>query len=323
LVSSINPISFSEITAIHIELLLSAPKSIKMSIQITAVTLTAANYSEYLDLIPTLSRLKTLIAFKQPTITEIPAELPDSLKEINIIMSGLAEIRALPKWLEYLYCQMNNLASLPERMPRNLRILNCSDNHLARLPQLPQTIKVLYCSGNPLKSVPNWLPDSLTMLDISRCGITELPDRLPKSLTNLKCYNNKLVRLPSVLPSELSSLDCSFNQITEIPQLPYKLLVIDASHNQLSIFDFNGIRQTMSIRLDSNPDLPEYRHPLTLKSNIEYNHGLTQRTLWSRRMKIMKSELLTNSHRICYAPSRVERLVASGELDITELAGDL
>jgi len=295
----------------------------EMSIQITAVALTPANFQEYHDLIPTLSRLKTLTSYKHPEITEIPADLPDSLKEINIIQTGLREIRALPLWLEYLYCQMNNLESLPDRMPRNLRVLNCSNNKLMRLPQLPQTIKVFYCSGNPLKSVPTWFPDSLTMLDISTCGITELPAKLPKSITNLKCHNNNLSRLPSKLPSELSALDCSFNQITELPPLPPKLLVIDASNNCLSIFDFNGIRQTMSIRINENHDLPEYRHPLTLKGNIIYNHQLTQRITWLRRMNIMKDELIANAHRICYSPSRVERLMVSGEFDITELAGDL
>ena len=294
-----------------------------MNIQITAVTLTPSNYQEYHDLIPKLARLKTLTSYKHPEITEIPVDLPDSLKEINIIQTGLREIRVLPPWLEYLYCQMNYLESLPDRMPKNLRILNCSSNKLVQLPQLPQTIKVLYCSGNPLKSVPTWFPDSLTMLDISTCGITKLPDRLPESITNLKCHNNNLCQLPSKLPSELSSLDCSFNQITELPPLPPKLLVIDASNNCLSIFDFNGIRQNTTIRLNNNPDLPGYRHPLTLKGNIIYNHQLTQRITWLRRMNIMKDELIAKANRICYSPSRIERLMVSGQFDFTELAGDL
>jgi len=293
-----------------------------MSIQIRAVSLTNANYAEYWDLIPHMTKLQNLEALKQSEITEIPSELPDSLKEINITETGLQEIRALPRWLEYLYCQKNHIKSLPERMPRSLRVLNCSDNKLVRLPQLPQTIKILYCFGNPLAEVPKWFPDSLTMLDISRCGITELPARLPKSLTKLKCSDNKLVRLP-VLPPELNSLDCSNNQITELPSLPSKLLVIDAENNQLSEFDFTCIKANMSIRLDGNSGLPEYRSPLTLKANIEYNIQLTHRTVWQRQMTKMKDELIANSHRICYSPARVERLIASGEFEITELAGDL
>ena len=294
-----------------------------MSIQIRAVVLTNDNYAEYRDLIPMMHKLATLEANKQPGITEIPTELPDSLKEINIIETGLREIRTLPRWLEYLYCQKNQIVSLPDRMPRNLKVLNCSENKLSWLPQLPQTIKVLYCSGNPLKSVPTWFPDSLTMLDISTCGITQLPDRLPESITNLKCHNNNLCQLPSKLPSELSSLVCSFNQITELPPLPPKLLAIDASNNCLSIFDFNGIRQNTTIRLNNNPDLPGYRHPLTLMGNIIYNHQLTQRITWLRRMNIMKDELIAKANRICYSPSRVERLMVSGQFDFTELAGDL
>ncbi len=293
-----------------------------MSIQIRTVSLTNANYAEYRDLIPHMTKLQNLEAFKQSEITEIPAELPDSLKEINITETGLLEIRALPRWLEYLYCRNNMITSLPERMPRSLRVLNCSDNKLVRLPQLPQTIKILYCSDNPLAEVPKWFPDSLTMLDISGCGITELPARLPKSLTKLKCGDNKLVRLP-VLPSELNSLDCSNNQISEIPNLPPKLLVIYANNNRLTEFDFTNVRSIMSIRLDGNSGLPEYRSPLTLKANIEYNIQLTRCTVWMRRMTKMKDELITNSHRICYSPARIERLIESGEFEITELAADL
>lgn len=324
--------SFSGITLIHIELLPIHEKQIRaenqkirgpeMSIQIKAVSLTNANYAEYRDLIPHMTKLQTLESFKQSEITEIPAELPDSLKEINITESGLREIRALPRWLEYLYCQKNQIISLPERMPRSLRVLNCSDNQLLRLPQLPQTIKILYCFGNPLAEVPKWLPDSLTMLDISGCGITELPARLPKSLTKLKCNDNQLNRLP-VLPPELNSLDCSYNQITELPSFPEKLLVINVENNQLTEFDFTGVRANMSIRLGDNPGLPEYRTPLTFKANIEYNIQLTQRTVWQRRMDKMKDELIAHSHRICYSPTRVERLIASGEFEITELSGDL
>ena len=293
-----------------------------MSIQIKAVSLTNANYAEYRDLIPSMTKLQNLEAFKQSEITEIPADLPDSLKEINITETGLREIRALPNWLEYLYCQKNQIECLPERMPRSLRVLNCSDNQLLRLPQLPQTIKILYCFGNPLAEVPKWFPDSLTMLDISGCGITELPARLPKSLSKLKCSDNKLVRLP-VLPSELNSLDCSNNQLVELPVLPPKLIVVDAENNMLSVFDFTCVRANMSIRLGGNQELPEYKRPLTLRTNIEYNIELTHRTIWLRRMGMMKSDLIDNSHRICYSPSRIARLITSGEFDITELSGDL
>ena len=294
-----------------------------MSIQIRAVVLTTENYAEYRDLIPMMHKLATLEANKQPGITEIPTELPDSLKEINIIETGLQEIQALPLWLEYLYCQKNQIVSLPDRMPRNLKVLNCSENKLSWLPQLPQTLKILYCFGNPLVSVPKWFPDSLSMLDISGCGLTELPARLPKALTKLKCNNNRLVRLPAKLPNELNSLDCSNNELTEMPAFPEKLQVINARTNKLLIFDFTHARAHMRISLDDNPGLPTYREPLTHRPNIEYNIELTKKTIWSRRMNSMQAELMSTAHRICYSPARVERLIYSGELDIATLGGDL
>lgn len=294
-----------------------------MSIHIKSLVLTNNNYMDYHDIIPTLTKLQTLEAHKQSEIKAISVDLPDSLKEINIVETGLIEIRALPKWLEYLYCQKNKIESLPDRMPRNLKILNCAENQLSRLPQLPQTLKILYCSGNPIIEIPKWFPDSLSMIDISECHLTELPARLPKSLTNLKCSNNKLVRLPKVLPSSLTSLDCSNNLLIELPKFPEKLLVINAENNRLSEFDFRSVIGNMSIRLGGNPELPEYRRPLTFKENIEYNIQLTNQAVWIRRMLTIKNELISNSHRICYSPSRIERLIATGEFEITELGGDL
>jgi Leucine-rich repeat (LRR) protein len=295
-----------------------------MSIQIKALVLTNANYAEYRDLIPSLCKLQTLESFKQLDITEIPTDLPDSLSGINITETGLREIRELPRWLEYLYCQKNQITSLPDRMPKNLKILNCSENQLCRLPQLPQKLKVLYCHDNPLVELPAWFPDSLSMLEISGCNLTELPARLPKSLTKLRCNNNKLVRLPAVLPSSLNSLDCSNNLLVELPHVfPEKLLVINVENNQLSDFDFTNIRANTSIRLGGNPKMPKYRSPLTLNENIKYNIELTNQTVWLRKMYDMKAELLANSHRICYSPARIERLISSGDFDITELASDM
>jgi Leucine-rich repeat (LRR) protein len=208
-------------------------------------------------------------------------------------------------------------------MPRNLIVLNCSENNLTQLPQLPQTLKILYCFGNPLSGPPKWFPDSLTMLDISGCDLEELPDRLPKSLNNLKCNNNKLYKLPEKLPSELNSLNCSYNQITELPQLPIKLLVINAKANKLTIFDFTNVRANMSICIDDNLDLPQYREPVTHQCNIKFNIELTNKTIWSRRMLIMRDELISTAYRVCYSPARIERLISSGDFNITELGSDL
>ena len=82
--------------------MLKSPKSCKNQeisgqescIQISAVALTPENYTEYHELIPSLNRLQTLASYNQPEITEIPADLPDSLNEINITETGLQEIRA-------------------------------------------------------------------------------------------------------------------------------------------------------------------------------------------------------------------------------------
>lgn len=289
---------------------------------ITSLTLTQYNYDEYKNIVQFMCKLNSLVSCDQPGLTEIPCNLPDNIHEINIVATSLSKITYLPRGLEKLYCQQNKLISLPNNLPVNLQFFNCAHNLLTNLPILNKNLIMLNCSNNPLKHAQIYFPNSLSMLDISYCSIYELPDILPQSLIKLRCNNNNLNKLPEKLPKLLRSLDCSNNNLIELPILPPKLLVLNATFNKLEIFHFTEEHVHKSMQLNNNPSLPKYRFPLT-EINNKYNIELTMLTIHAKRMKIMKDELILKSYHICYSPNRIERLIATGEYDITKLNVDL
>ena len=62
--------------------------------------------------------------------------------------------------------------------------------------------------------IQNWKSGTL---DLSRLGLTELPD-LPVGLTKLYCHNNQLTTLPETLPASLTTLYCYSNNLPKRPK---------------------------------------------------------------------------------------------------------
>jgi hypothetical protein len=62
---------------------------------------------------------------------------------------------------------------------------------------------------------------SITEINISRQGLTELPEdiHLYTQLTKIDCSYNQLITLPDNLPSSLIELDCSNNQLTTLESI--------------------------------------------------------------------------------------------------------
>ena len=100
----------------------------------------------------------------------------------------------------------------------------------------------------------NSLPLDITEINVSRRGLTYLPDlsrfkelteldcsynhlrELPplnNTLENLVCHHNKLNWLPH-LNDNLTSLECDYNQLTWLPPLNNNLTLLDCSYNQLT-----------------------------------------------------------------------------------------
>ena len=79
----------------------------------------------------------------------------------------------------------------------------------------------------------NSLPHDVEKINLSRLGLTELPD-LSRfyNLKGINCSYNMLTELPE-LPL-LTYLDCSVNKLTVLPELPL-LTLLDCSNNQLTL----------------------------------------------------------------------------------------
>ena len=83
---------------------------------------------------------------------------------ISLCSNGnfLYKLTVLPKSLEILYCERNNLIIIP-KLPKTLQLLHCNYNRLIELPELPQSLITLNCETNHLSTLPT-LPNSLTIL---------------------------------------------------------------------------------------------------------------------------------------------------------------
>ena len=80
----------------------------------------------------------------------------------------------------------------------------------------------------------NSLPLDITEIDVSRRGLTYLPDLSRfKQLTHLYCSNNQLTSLPP-LNENLTQLDCSHNKLTWLPPLNNNLEYLTCSDNHLT-----------------------------------------------------------------------------------------
>ena len=79
------------------------------------------------------------------------------------------------------------------------------------------------------------LPSTTTIINLSRRGLTQLPD-LSKftNLRELDCGHNQLTSLPP-LNTKLQVLDCGHNQLTSLPPLNTNLHSLDCCKNQLTV----------------------------------------------------------------------------------------
>jgi hypothetical protein len=121
----------------------------------------------------------------------------------------------------------------------------------------------------------NSLPDDTKHIDLSKRGLTYLPDLSRfKELVILDCSFNKLTSLPH-LNEKLDCLICSFNQLTSLPPLNEKLEILDCNNNQLTSLPLLNEKLKMlycyNNQLTSLPHLNEKLQYLEFKFNPIYN----------------------------------------------------
>jgi uncharacterized repeat protein (TIGR01451 family) len=148
------------------------------------------------------------------------------------VSGGVNTIPALPRSLDTLMCQWNQLSTLPD-LPGTLKYLSCDNNTLTSLPALPNSLLQLSCGNNFLSSLPP-LPAASVELYVDNNQLTSLPP-LPPNLSSLGCSYNQLTVLP-LLPSSLQYLSCSNNNLTSISSFPNNLVILYCDSNQISCF---------------------------------------------------------------------------------------
>lgn len=98
-----------------------------------------------------------------------------------------------------------------------------------------------------------------TDLNLSRLGLTSLPERLIYMLTTLDVSDNKLTELPEHLPTSLKNLYANNSTLSKLPDnLPLRLVHLEVNNNKLVTFPDdlpNGLK-TLSVRNNLLTRLP-------------------------------------------------------------------
>lgn len=85
-------------------------------------------------------------------------------------------------------------------------MISFSKLRLSTLPPLPPDLKALDVSKNGLTALPEHLPQGLQELNVSRNKLSALPEHLPQGLQKLYVNQTKLTALPKYLPQNLKFL---------------------------------------------------------------------------------------------------------------------
>lgn len=130
-------------------------------------------------------------------LTELPADLPDSIQFLTIYG--------------------NQLTTLPQ-LPRNLELLDASYNQLTSLAAFPPRLAHLNVYDNQLVRLPPWNHLPLVFVNVNKNQLKELPP-FPATLRECWCDKNQLQTLPP-FPDSLQRLAAEYNPITLLPWIP-------------------------------------------------------------------------------------------------------
>ncbi len=185
-----------------------------------------------------------------------------NLREFTISNSQIMRVKNIPKTIEVLICNNNQIDSLDISHLTGLKRLECANNQIRhldfsknsslevviytnnpiknQLDSLPKGLKVWKCSNTNLKISDN-LAENISFhqeLSIWECDSNQLialPEKLPAKLNYLSCENNLLTAIDNI-PPRLDSLNCSHNQISVLGNMPHTLQVLNCAYNQLTTF---------------------------------------------------------------------------------------
>lgn len=198
--------------------------------------------------------------------------------------------------------------------PDDLDFLDLSYQNLNTLPDISRFKKLerLFINGNNLTKLPNYLAD-LTHLWEIRCEKNKIThiERLPKNIQYLNCSDNRLRRIPEPIPLTLHTLICQNNPLYELPSSAMDWYLGISCHNTrecLYPFQEQELRNNLWVIEKIN----KFRYFYYLQ---KYSGRIFRRIILTRRMNRIRNSLLETSAKITMHPNRIQRLLASGELD--------
>jgi hypothetical protein len=138
------------------------------------------------------SNVQTIWFHREGELVEING-FPKTLKRLNWNRQLLTELTNLPKDLEVLECEFNNLEELDfsENRYSKLKILKCSNNFLSKIENLPETLEEIYCENNQIKRLNL---QNVVNLKVLHCSNNQsiILEGFPPSILDFKGENNPL-----------------------------------------------------------------------------------------------------------------------------------
>ena len=158
----------------------------------------------------------------------------------------------------------------------------------------------------------NSLPLDITEIDVSRRGLTYLPDLSRfKQLTKLDCSENQLSELPH-LNDNLIYLYCSSNQLTELPPLNDNLIYLICYYNQLT--ELPHLNNKLQFLDCSDNNIKNINNIIKILRNFRYTYYLLKfkkhfkRWLWE---KVREPKIMAKFH-----PSHLDALEETDDLEV-------
>ena len=165
----------------------------------------------------------------------------ENLRNLEINNHKITRIKNIPKTLEILICDNNQIDSLDISHLTQLKRLKCANNQLRYLDfSKNSSLEVAVYSNNPIQNQLDSLPKGLQVWKCSNTNLkinNGLAENISfhKELSVWECNSNQLIALPEKLPAKLNCLSCENNLLTAIENLPPNLDSLNCSHNQISV----------------------------------------------------------------------------------------
>ena len=195
----------------------SSKPSGKWPLSLSSLTVRASNLEELPPFPPSLRALGLLHTALSPF-----AKLPPEIEDLSLIDYRGPQIEGLPRGLKRLNLSFSsNLKTVPE-LPRDLEELDLTGTTVTDLRGLPPTIRRLVFRGFPLRELrglADQLPN-LETLDVSESPRLEVIDALPTRLLTLNVSRTGITSLPQ-LPPCLHAL--ALSEVVSLEHLPKEL----------------------------------------------------------------------------------------------------